>query len=94
MTFGSGVTRDDFERHGEEGVAGEDGDAFAEHLVVGGAPTAEVIVVHARKVIVDERIGVDAFDGGSRWESVSCGASAGFGRGDAGGWTQALSAGE
>ncbi len=86
------MTRDDLERDGEECVACEDGDAFAENLVVGGASAAEVIVVHARKIIVDERIGMDAFDGGCGWEGVCGGASAGFGCGDAGGWAQALSA--
>ena len=27
-----------------------------------GAPAAEIIVIHARKIIVHERIGVDAFE--------------------------------
>ena len=32
---------------GEEAVSGQHGDGFAEHLVVGGAAPAEIVVIHA-----------------------------------------------
>jgi len=66
---GDGVTRgafgcgEDFKRDGEQRVPGEDGDAFTEDLVAGGAAPAKVVVVHAREVVMDERIGVDALHG-------------------------------
>ena len=61
--------RENFERDGEQRVAREDGDAFAEDLVRGRPAAAEVVVVHAREVVVDERVGVDALDGagGGEW---------------------------
>ena len=43
--------------------AGEDRNSLAENPVVGGAAAAEVVVIHAGKVVVDEGISVDAFDG-------------------------------
>ncbi len=52
-----------FESLGEERVAGEDGDAFAENLVAGETSAAVVIVVHRREVVVNQGVGVDALDG-------------------------------
>ena len=43
--------------------------AFAENLVTSRPAAAEVVVVHARQIVVDERVGVDALDragGGQR----------------------------
>ena len=37
-----------------EGVAGEDGDGFAEDDVAGGLAAAEVVVVEGGQVVVDE----------------------------------------
>ena len=43
---------------GEEGVAGQDGGVLAEQLVAGRPPAAQVVVVHRRQVVVDQRVGV------------------------------------
>ena len=51
------------ERLRHQRVAREHGDAFAEHFVVGRTTAAQVVVVHARQIVVDERVGVNAFDG-------------------------------
>jgi farnesyl diphosphate synthase len=54
--------RQDLEGEGQQRVAGEDGGRLVEPLVGGGPAAAQVIVVHARQVVVDQRIGMDAFD--------------------------------
>lgn len=55
---------------GEEGVAGEDGGGFVEFDMACGEAAAEGTVVHAGKVVVDEGVGVEAFDGDSGWHGV------------------------
>ena len=47
----------------EQGVAGEDREGLAEDLVRGRPPAADVVVVHRRQVVVDQRVGVDHLDG-------------------------------
>ena len=44
-----------------EGVPRQDGDAFAELFVIGGHPPAEIVVVHAGQIVMDEGIGVKHF---------------------------------
>ena len=44
-------------------VAGEQGGGFVEGLVARGPAAAQVRVVHARQVVMDQRISVDALDG-------------------------------
>lgn len=46
----------------EQRIAGEERGRFVELFVRGGTAAAEVIVVHARQVVVDERVGVEALD--------------------------------
>ena len=53
------------EGKGLEGIAGEDGDRVAEDLVAGGLTAAEIVVVEGREVVMDERVGVEHFDGGA-----------------------------
>ena len=50
------------ERLGVERVAGEDRDVLAERLVAGRAAATQVVVVHRRQVVVDQRVGVDQLD--------------------------------
>ena len=57
------VPGQDRKRQGLEGVAGQDGGGLVEGLVAGQAPPAQVVVVHGREVVVDQRIGVDQLDG-------------------------------
>ena len=54
---------EDFKRDSQQPVAGEDGHTFAEDFVRSGPAAAEVVVVHAGEVVVDERVSVDALDG-------------------------------
>jgi hypothetical protein len=48
-------------------VAGEAGHRFSENNVAGGPAAAEVIIVHRRQIVVNQRIGVNDLDrsGGS-----------------------------
>ena len=55
---------------GEERVAGEEGGGFVELFVRRGPAAAQVVVIHARKVVVDERVGVDALDGDGGGQGV------------------------
>ena len=55
---------------GEQGVAGEQRGGFVEGPVGGGAAAAQVVVVHTWQVVVDERVGVDAFEGDGGGEGV------------------------
>lgn len=52
----AGRFEDQPERLGLQRVAREDGERLAEGLVVRGLAAAQVVVVHARQVVVDERI--------------------------------------
>jgi hypothetical protein len=47
---------------GVERVAGEDRDVLAVADVARRPPAAQVVVVHRREVVVDERVGVDELD--------------------------------
>ena len=48
---------------GQQGVAGQDGHRLAEDLVAGGPAATQIVVVHGRQIVVDQRIGVDHFHG-------------------------------
>ena len=62
--------RGDFKRLRQQRVARQHGDAFAEDLVVGRLAAAEIVVVHRRQIVVDERVGVDALDGAGQRQGV------------------------
>ena len=51
---GSLALRHQLKSLGQQRVAGENGDAFAEHLVVGEFAAAEVIIIHRRQVVMNE----------------------------------------
>jgi hypothetical protein len=68
------------EREREQRVAGEDGDGLAVDDVAGGLAAAEVVVVHAGEVVMDEGHGVHHLEGRG---------GGGGGRGTAGGGAQA-----
>src|SRR6185295_986602 len=86
--------RGDLERLGEEGVAGQNRDAFAEYFVVGEFAAAVIVVVHCGQDVVNERVGVDAFDGAGQGQGVLDGTAAGFSGGEAEGGAHAFAAGE
>src|SRR5262249_771912 len=55
---------------GQERVAGQDRDRLAEHLVRGRLAAPEVVVVHRRQVVVDERVRVDHLDGAGEGQEL------------------------
>lgn len=70
------VFGEDDKRLGEQGIAGEQGRGFIELFVRGRTPPAEVIVVHAGQVVVDERVRVHAFEGHRCWQGrIAAGAA-------------------
>ncbi len=62
---------EDFEGDGEQGVAGEHGHAFAEDLVRGRPAAAQIVIIHAGQIVVDEGVSVDAFHGAGVRQSSS-----------------------
>ena len=86
--------RGDFKRLRQQRVARQHGDAFAEHLVVGRLAAAEIVVVHRRQIVVDERVGVDALDGARQRQGVGFASAAGCRRGEAKRGAHPLAAGE
>lgn len=55
---------------GQQTVPREDSDRFPVDTVVGGATTTEVIIVHAGKIVVNQRVGVNTFDGTGGGEGI------------------------
>ncbi len=53
------VRREKLERQSNHRIPGEDGHCFAEDLVIGRPPPAKIVIVHCRKIVVDERERVD-----------------------------------
>ena len=53
----------DLERASLQSVSGEDGNGFAECHVAGGLTATQVVVIERGQIVVDERIGVQHFDG-------------------------------
>ena len=45
-----------------ERIAGEDRGAFVEGAVQGRLAAPQIVIVHARQIVVDQRIDVDALD--------------------------------
>ena len=76
----------------EERVAGEQGDAFSERDVRARTAAPLVVVVQRRKVVVDEREGVDELERGSRGESILDRGSVRLRHGEAEHWSDALAA--
>ena len=56
-------------RLGQQSVARQDGDAFAGDDVQRRAASSHGVVVHRGQVVVDERVGMNQFDGARRWQS-------------------------
>ncbi len=61
------------ERECMEGISSEHSNRFTVDLMAGGLSTAEVVVVHAREVIMDEREGMKHLESTGSWKSrISC----------------------
>ena len=71
------------EGKGKKRVSGQKGDVFAEDFVVRGFPAAEIVVIDAREIVVDEGHGVEHFDGASCRHSDGCFSSDELASGDA-----------
>jgi hypothetical protein len=80
--------------HSEQSVSCQHRNAFAEDLVRGRAAAAEVIVIHAGQIVVDQRVSVNAFDGRGRGQRVISASSASLGGRDAKHRSHALPSGE
>ena len=50
------------EREGIQGITGQHRDIFSVCPVQGRFPPAEIVIVHAGQIVMNERIGVDKFD--------------------------------
>src|SRR5215813_5613101 len=59
-------TRKNFIGLSLQSVAGEDSHGFAEYHMTGRPATPQVIVVEGRKVVVNERVGVQHFERGAQ----------------------------
>lgn len=78
------------ERLGEKSVSGEDGNGFPEDAVAGGSSPAEVVIIHARKIVMDQRVGVNALDGTGCGKGVGLLSPDGPGGGEAKNGTEAF----
>ena len=87
------VPGDELESEGEQRVTRQERGGFVELLVRGRAAAAQVVVVHARQVVVNQRVGVDALQRDGGGEGIVFRAKAvGHGEGQYG--AQALAAAE
>ncbi len=71
------------EGFGEECIPSENGDCLTIDAVVGRATSAEVIIIHAGKVIMNQGVGVDALDSAGGGKCVRLLASDSLGGGKA-----------
>ena len=55
--------RHDLEREGKQRIAGQHGRGFVEFLVRRRHASAQVVIVHAGQVVMNQRIGVHALKG-------------------------------
>ena len=64
---------EEMKRLGQQSVARQDGHAFSGDDVQRGPAASHGVVVHRGQVVVDERVGVNQFDGARRWAEPGCG---------------------
>ena len=57
-------------RQSQQCVARENRDRFAENFVVRRFAAAKIVVVQRRKIVVDQRIGVDEFERAAGWNGA------------------------
>ena len=87
-----GIGGDDVERIGQQGITCEDRSGFIKGPVYGRHAATQVVVVHGRQVVMDERVAMDAFErGGDTHDAFAFHAKKG-GAFDDEEWPQALSA--
>src|SRR5262245_51043875 len=44
----------------QKGIPGENGDTFAKYFVIRRFSTSKIVIIHRGKIVMDQRIGVDA----------------------------------
>jgi len=62
--------------------------------VTSRTPASEIIVIHAREIIVHQRVGVDAFERAGEGKRISDAAAASFGGRETKNRSQSLASGE
>ena len=83
-----------FKGLGEQPVAGKDGDALAKNFVVGEFAAAIIVIIHRGKVIVNQRVSMNAFDRTGGRERIVHFTATSFGGRDTQSGTQAFAAGK
>ena len=76
---------------GQQCVTGKDRNSFAVDLVVCGASTPQVVVIHGRKVVMDQRHGVNHLQRHCRWHGLGSIPTRQLAGGQAEDWPQTLS---
>ena len=61
-----GRLQQQFKRHRLQGIPRQHRDGIAINLVARRPPPAEIIIIHTWQIIVDQRVGMNAFNGTSR----------------------------
>ena len=62
---GTAQLRQHFISLGLQRIAGKDGDGFTEGFVTGGTAAPQIIVVERGKIVMNQRVGVEHFQGGT-----------------------------
>ena len=88
------AVRNNFKRDRQQRVSSQHGDAVAENFVARRAAAPEIIVIHAREIIVHQRISVDAFDRAGEGKGGIDVAATSFSRGEAKNRSQSLASGK
>src|SRR6202030_2082035 len=78
----------------QQRISRQHGDTVAKNFVASWPATPEIVVIHARQIVMHERVGVDAFECTSEWKRVIDLSAASFGGGKTKNWPKAFSAGE
>ncbi len=55
---------------GQERIPDQDGDGLAEDLMTRGATASEIIVVHGREVVVNQRVRMDVLEGAGDGQDI------------------------
>ena len=67
--LGGGAHREPFKGESEEGVAGEKGIGFSKTDMAGGESAAEIVIIHAGKIVMDKSVGMEELEREGREES-------------------------
>ena len=91
---GAGRRCEHLERKSLQSVAREQGDGLSKRAMAGRRPATQIVVVHRRQVVVDERVCVDELDRARRGYEVLILAVQRFTSGEHENGTDALASGE